>query len=153
MKKLLTEWRKYLTEGEVKFSGILKAKPDSAIIAEIERRQKNLPEQAILLANKDLHVTLIHQDFLKPYRKHLKTMKFDDAPPVILDTGFIVKSDSSEGTEKTSWAINLANQSEMRDYVIGVMEQLGAEITNPEPERIFHISIANLTGNPHDSVR
>ena len=153
MKKLITEWRRYLAEGEVKFSGILKAKPDSAIIAEIERRQKNLPEQAVLLANKDLHVTLIHQDFLKPFRERLRTMKFNDAPPVILDTGVIIKTDSSQGTEKMSWAINLVNQNEMRDYVAELMEQLGAEITNPEPERVFHVSIANLTGNPHDSVR
>jgi len=153
MKKLMTEWRKYLKEGEVKFSGILKAKPDPAIIAEIENRQKNLPKDAIIIANKDLHVTLIHQDFLKPFRGQIKTMTFEDAPPIILDTGVIIKTDSSGDINKKSWAINLANQSEMRDYVADVMERLGADLTNPEPERVFHISIANLTGNPHDSVK
>ena len=41
----------------------------------------------------------------------------------------------------------------MRDYVGQLMELLGNENTNPEPDRVFHISLANLTGNPHDSVR
>lgn len=149
----MTEWRNFLTEGEVKFSGILKAKPEPAIIAEIQRRQKELPEDAILLASKDLHVTLIHQDFLKPYRSQMKTMKFDNVPAIVLDTGIIVKTDSSESVDKKSWVINLANQNEMRDYVTKLMKRLGAETINPEPERVFHISIANLTGNPHDSVR
>jgi len=149
----MIEWRRFLLEGEVKFSGILKVKPDPAIIAELERRQKSLPEEAILLEAKHLHVTLIHQDFLKPYVKQLKTMDFSDAPPIILDTGYIVKTETSDNNQKKSWAVNLANQSEMRDYVTGLMKQVGAEVINPEPERIFHISIANLTGNPHDSVK
>jgi len=33
-----------------------------------------------------------------------------------------------------------------------VMELLGAEV-NPEPNRIFHITLANLTGNAGDSVK
>jgi len=41
----------------------------------------------------------------------------------------------------------------MRAYVRSVMELLGSNNTNPEPERVFHVSVANLTGNPHDSVR
>jgi len=46
MKKLMTEWRQYLSEGEVKYSGILKVKPDPAILAEIKRRQRNLKDPA-----------------------------------------------------------------------------------------------------------
>jgi len=145
----MTEWRQYLSEGEVKYSGILKVKPDPAIIAEIEKRQAGLPEEAVVLAAKDLHVTLIHQSFLKPFRKQIREMELPRAPAIILDMGTISKTSA----DKTSWAINLANQNEMRDYVRNLMKMLGSENTNPEPERVFHISIANLTGNPHDSVR
>ena len=58
MKKLLTEWRKFLAEGEVKYSGILKLKLDSAIIADIQRFQEDLKkdeEGAIMLPEKALH--------------------------------------------------------------------------------------------------
>ena len=41
----------------------------------------------------------------------------------------------------------------MRVYVGKVMELLGSQNVNPEPERVFHISLANLTGKPEDSVR
>ena len=39
----------------------------------------------------------------------------------------------------------------MRSYVNQVMEMVGGE-PNPEPNRRFHITLANLTGNPGDSV-
>ena len=54
---------------------------------------------------------------------------------------------------KKSWAVELENQDEMRKYVAEFMELLGDTNINPEPERKFHISLANLTGNPQDSVR
>jgi hypothetical protein len=34
-----------------------------------------------------------------------------------------------------------------------IMELLDSQNTNPEPERVFHVSLANLTGNPRDSVK
>jgi len=50
--------------------------------------------------------------------------------------------------------INELTQQEA-DYIIEYtgMDLLGSQNNNPEPERIFHVSIANLTGNPRDSVR
>ena len=39
MKKLLIEWRKFLSEGEVKYSGILKIKPSHIVISELEALQ------------------------------------------------------------------------------------------------------------------
>tara|TARA_R110002060_G_scaffold75065_2_gene84606 strand:- start:8646 stop:9095 length:450 start_codon:yes stop_codon:yes gene_type:complete len=149
MKQWLKGWRKFLAEGKVKYSGILKIKPSHIIVSELEALQAMLPEEAIRLPEKDLHVTLIHQSILKPFRKQLKNMELPTAPPIILDDEVFERT--SPG--KKSWAVRLQNQDEMRDYVGEIMELLGSSNANPEPERRFHVSLANLTGNPKDSVK
>ena len=45
----------------------------------------------------------------------------------------------------------ILNQDEVREFVNGICEELG--ITNPEPDRFFHVSLANIHGgNPWKSV-
>jgi len=149
MKHLMREWRKFLSEGEVKYRGILMIKPDPAIIAQVQEMQDTLPEYGVPLEEKDLHVTLIHQSILKPFKKQLKEIDFPPPPSIEIEPRVFQRK--SPGKE--SWATRLLNQDEMRDYVRQVMELLGSQNTDPEPERVFHITIGNLTGNPHDSVR
>ena len=136
---------------QVKFSGILKLMPDANIVASVLLLSKQLPPEAILMSEDKLHVTLIHQGILKPYRKELKTMELPPAPVAILETSIEERSDAVQG--KKSWVVWLQNQAEMKAYVQEVMQLLGAPAGDPEPDRRFHISIANLTGNPGDSVR
>jgi len=149
MKRLMTEWRKFLTEGEVKYNGILKIKPNHIVISELEALQAMLPEEAVRLPAEDLHITLIHQSILKPFRKQIKNMELPNPPPIILDD----KVFERPAPGKKSWAVKLKNQDEMREYVTQIMEMLGSSNTDPEPERRFHVSLANLTGDPKDSVR
>jgi len=152
MKNLLTEWRKFLNEAEAKHSGIIKLKLNPNVIQKVKELQDSIKdEDAVELPEKALHVTLVHQSFMEPYRKQLKKMELPPAPEPILDEkkGILIK----EGGDKKSWAVELENQDEMRNYVAELMELLGDTNTNPEPERRFHISLANLTGNPQDSVR
>ena len=59
----------------VEFSGILKLKLSDEQISFIE--QLELPPEAIRLKRKYLHVTLIHQSFLKPFRAELKNRSKD----------------------------------------------------------------------------
>lgn len=148
MRKVLTEWRKFLTE-EVEYQGILKIGLSDEHISEVEAFQAMLPEEAVRLDPEDLHVTLVHQSILKPFRDQLKSLRLPPPPdPVIEPDVFERKSPG-----KKSWAMRLRNQEEMREYVKNIMELLGSNNTNPEPERVFHVSLANLTGNPRDSVR
>jgi hypothetical protein len=149
MKKLMTEWRSFLKESEAKYSGILKLKPNDNVVSELEALQPTLPEKAVRLSPKDFHVTLIHQSILKPFEKELENIELPPPPPILL--GDKVFERSAPG--KRSWAVKLINQDEMRDYVGHVMEMLGSSNLDPEPERRFHVSLANLTGNPGDSVR
>ena len=149
MKKLMTEWRNFLSEGSAEYSGILMIKPDPATIAQAVEMQKTLPPEGVPLEEKDLHVTLIHQSILKPFRKQIKNMELP--PPPLIELEPRVFQRKSPGKE--SWAVRLTDQDAMRGYVREVMELLDSQNTDPEPERVFHITIGNLTGNPHDSVR
>ena len=45
-----------------------------------------------------------------------------------------------------SWYTTIRQQSEMRDYVTDLIQ------SNPDPNRIYHVSILNKTGKPGDSV-
>jgi hypothetical protein len=149
MKKLLTEWRKFLLEKNIIYSGILKLEPDNKALSELDAMQQMLPEEAIRLDLKDLHVTLVHQSILEPFKDKLKKIVLPEAPKIILDDKVFVRT--SPG--KKSWAVKLINQDEMREYVSEVMNLLGSPNIDPEPERRFHVSLANLTGNPFDSVK
>ena len=153
MKLLLESWRQYLNE-EVKFSGILKLIPEPQIISQAKSLIETLPEDAAPLGDESLHVTLAHQNVLKPFRKQLKVLakagELPPAPPVILGSEWEERTDEESG--RKSWVVWVQNQDELRNYVNQIMQLVGGD-TNPEPDRRFHISLANLTGNPGDSVK
>ena len=138
-----------LPKDQVEYSGILKINLNTMIKSEAEALQSFLPEAAVRLNPDDLHLTLLHQSVLQPFTVQLKDMDYPVPPPIILDD--VVFKRASPG--KKSWAVRVVNQNEMREYVKYIMELLGSHNTNPEPERVFHVSLANLTGNPEDSVR
>ena len=172
MKLLMENWREYMTEEEgqpkVKFSGILKLMPSADIVSQAQEALNKLPEKVELpwetgataspqaLEPKNFHVTLIHQSVLKPYKKLLKQIAADNEfpePPVVeLDQSNPPKMKVAEDLQRMSWVVNVANQQKMRDYVNLIMKMIGGPL-DPEPNRVFHISIANLTGNPGDSVK
>lgn len=148
MKGLLREWKKFLSE-QASYQGILKTSLPPQVVSDLEAIQSFLPEEAIRLSSDDFHITLIHQSVLNPFKERLKEIELPEPPvPQIDDEALLRKSPG-----KKSWAVRIVNQDEFKDYVAQVMELLGSENTNPEPERVFHISLANLTGNPYDSVR
>ncbi len=148
MKILMESWREFLNES-VEADGILKIGLSAGNTTEAEAMQSMLPEEAIRLKGEDLHVTLVHQSILKPFQENIKNIDLPIPPPIVLEDD--VWDRDSMG--KKSWAVRLKNQDDMRSYVQQVMELLGSQNTNPEPERVFHVSLANLTGNPMDSVR
>jgi len=150
--KYLRQYIRELLVEEVKFSGILKVMPDANVIASVLILADQLPPEAVMLPEDKFHVTLIHQSILKPYRKELKSMKLPPAPIARLIPE--VEERPPEG-DKRSWVVWLDDDSqrEMKEYVQKVMQLLGAPVGDPEPDRRFHISIANLTGSSGDSVR
>ena len=154
--KLLREYiRSLLIEQEVKFSGILKLMPSSEIVSSVSSLLQQLPPEAVPLPEDKFHVTLVHQSVLKPYKKQLKQLSkegmFPSPPAAILDANIEERTD--EELDRKSWVVWVRNQAELKAYVQNVIQVVGGPPGDPEPSRRFHISIANLTGNPGDSVR
>jgi len=152
---LLREYIRELLVEEVKFSGILKVMPDANVIASVLILADQLPPEAVMLSEDRFHVTLAHQSVLKPYKKQLKQLSKDGmlppAPPIIIEPALEERVDEAEG--RKSWVVWVKNQDELKAYVQEVIQAAGGPSGDPEPSRRFHISIANLTGNPGDSVR
>ena len=153
--RLLREYiRRLLSEQDVKFSGILKLMPSPSIVSVVSSLLQQLPPEAVPLPEDKFHVTLAHQSVLKLYRKQLKQLSksgmLPPPPPVILENNVEERIDEALG--RKSWAVWVENQNDMRNYVNQVMSLVGGP-PNPEPDRRFHIYIANLTGNPGDSVK
>ena len=146
-----------LVEQEVKFSGILKIMPSPAVIAIIESLLPKLPSEAVRLPADKFHVTLAHQSVLRPYTNELRHMvkgPMLPPPPVIIDPKIVERVD--ELTGRKSWVVWVRNQVAVGDYLNEIMSMVKGpkNIWKEEvPPRKFHISIANLTGNPGDSVR
>jgi len=149
MKPILENWRKFLSE-EVKLQGILKLTPTPEVVAQARDIMQTLPPEAVPFPDERLHITLAHQSVLRPFRKQLKTMDLPEPPEAILGTEWEEKVDEELG--RKSWSVELVNQDDMRAYINQIMELVGGP-PDPEPNRRFHISLANLTGNPGDSVR
>ena len=154
--KLLREYiRKLLIEQEVKFSGILKLMPSSAIVSSVSSLLQQLPPEAVPLPEDKFHVTLAHQSVLKPYKKQLKQLSKDGmlpSPPTVTLEGTMEERVDKELGRK-SWVVWVKNQADLKAYMQDVIQLVGGPPGDPEPSRRFHISIANLTGNPGDSVR
>ena len=154
MKLLLENWRKYLNEEEAKYAGLFMLIPNDDVTNKIRLISADLPPLAKPLKEEDLHVTLLGHRALEPHRKALKAIReaggIPPGPPIALAPGVEEKSDDVTG--KRSWVVWVENQQDMRDYVNQVMEMVGGPM-DPEPDRKFHISIANLTGHRHDSVK
>jgi hypothetical protein len=150
--------KELLTEQQVKFSGILKIMPSPEIISAIDSLLQTLPPEAVPMPADKWHVTLVHQGILKPFRKELKRLdkagQLPPPPPVNIDPEVDHRVGIAPGMDmdRQSWVVWISNQGELAAYVNRVMELVGGP-ANPEPNRVFHISIANLTGNPGDSVR
>jgi len=149
MKLLLENWREYLNE-EVKFSGILKLKLNPELMVQAKAVMETLPPEAVPLPDKALHITLVHQSVLKKYRALLKKLVLPPEPEVILAPSYEVKADEAAG--RKSWVVPVENQEDLREYVNEVMALVKGP-PDPEPQRVFHITLANLTGDSGDSVR
>lgn len=131
---------------QVKHTGILKLTLDDNALEHVVQLTRTLPEHANRLSSHDLHVTLVHQNILKPHKKMLQTLELPPGPRAVLgDETFMI-----ERSDRTSWIALVKNWEEMQEYVNAVMILLG-EPLNPE-KRVFHVSLANLSGSPFASV-
>ena len=111
-----------------------------------------LPDRAVAIPPKDTHLTLIDWRLLLPHKDVLKDSSFQYPPiPKIEFENKIWYRIKKDGT-KQSWALKVtpSTQKALEKFVNKILRDLGIKTRE---DRTFHISLANLTGNPHDSVR
>ena len=95
-----------------------------------------------------VHVTLTSIKASKAFKDVLKSSLPTDIPAPAVQLGDVTIA-NREATEsapaKTSFVVAVANQEELKAYVDQIYESMGLQ--NPEPDRYFHITIANNVEN------
>ena len=153
------------TENVIQYSGILKLKPKKELSflkdKQIEVVQEN-PEEAKPLKEDAIHVTLIHQSILNNLKTKSESKKAFEAkvnqfiqenPPPSISFEDSVELRESEGRKTWVVWVNEQDDLKLKRFVKSFMNFMGEGEIDPEPERRFHVSLANLTGNPADSVK
>ncbi len=123
-------------------TGILQLKYDNEVHIDV-------PENLIPLKKDDLHVTLLKlkKEDRKKVKEYVSTLIDADIPDVRFSHGFVVRRD-----DKESYAAVVHEQLKLRTFVDSIIENCGLEVSDYDKNRPFHISLANLTGSPFDSV-
>ncbi len=141
------------------FQFALLLKLDTDTIDEI--KSKEVPEdpkgtKMYPLSDDMLHITLTSGRSCKPHKEELSTKLPTNIEPPQIKLGeckFVYRPDLN----KTTWVACIDNQEDFKNYVDSIYNSMGLQ--NPEPERFFHITIANnvpkddtLFGNPFGSI-
>ena len=126
-------------------TGILKVKPEPSMLLGLQNKVlQKFPDLKPLPQDK-LHITMLHQKLAKP----LASLTI---PPLEVNLTFdpqeiyIVER---EGKKSVFVVVN--EQEALKLYMANLGPSLGIQL-QIEPSRVFHVSLANLTGNPMDSV-
>ena len=98
---------------------------------------------AVAIPDKDLHVTLASGSGWQKLRSQIRGNDFDE-PNFQMDIDTSIKTIERAG--KQSWYIKLRNQQDWKEYVMDLLQGTS------DSKRVYHISLANLTGSVNDSV-
>lgn len=130
------------SESPLHFEVALLFKLDNDIKSQISKMV--IPEGMFPLPEDKLHITLTSIKNCKANKDVLKSNLPTDvtAPKIVLGETTIAQRPE---TGKTSFVVAVANQDELLNYVNEVYSKMGLE--NPEPDRYFHITIANNVEN------
>ena len=125
------------------FGGILKVKPNPTQLIEIQNRVLSAYPDLKPLPQDKLHVTMLHQKLAKP-------LAAATIPPLNTELSFnpsevyLVERDG----RKSVFAV-VNEQKPIKDYMMNLSQMLSVAM---EPNRVYHVTVANLTGNVADSV-
>ena len=98
---------------------------------------------AVAISDNDLHITLAAGAGWQKLRSRIKANDIDE-PEFSIDIDPTVKVIEKGGSK--SWYVKLKNQQDWKEYVMDALQG------TYDSGRVYHISIANLTGNKMDSV-
>jgi hypothetical protein len=102
------------------------------------------------LPDDKMHITLTSIKSFKPFKDKLKNFQLPEdikIPNVELENAeFVYREDG-----KTTYVVAIKNQNDIKEFVDKIYQKIGE--TNPEPNRFFHITLANNQGgDPFKSI-
>ena len=130
----------------VKVESVLKWKVGGSLLKKIKLLRKQILSKnpdAVALPDDQLHVTLASGDSWKSVRKRAKAADFDE-PDFDMDIEPSIRT-KKEGP-KESWYVRMKNQRDWKEYVMASLQG------GYDKGRVYHITIANLTGKVGDSI-
>ena len=98
---------------------------------------------AVAISDNDLHITLAAGAGWQKLRSRVKAKDIDE-PEFSIDIDPTVKVIERGGSK--SWYVKLKNQQDWKEYVMDSLQG------TYDSGRVYHISLANLTGKKEDSV-
>ena len=130
----------------IKVESILKWKVEGPILKKLKLMRSQIlskNEDAVALSDEDLHVTLASGPGWKSVRSRVKAGDFEE-PEFKLDIEPTFKVLEKGG--KKSWYVRMKGQQDWKEYVMDLLQG------SYDRGRVYHISIANLTGKTGDSI-
>ena len=130
---------------EIKVESVLKysLKPKEInIIRQMQKMVLKKDPSVKPLQDKHLHVTLASGNDWKKIKSEYKDATFSE-PDFTLQFSIPKKIVDND---RTSWYTIVRQQRELKNYVTDLLQ------SDVDPNRVYHVSIANKTGNPGDSV-
>jgi len=130
----------------VKVESILKWKLEGPVLKKIKLMRSQIlskNEDAVALPDGDLHVTLASGPGWKEIRRQAKSDDFDE-PEFKIDIEPTFKVMEQGG--RKSWYVRMKDQRNWKEYVMDLLQG------THDARRVYHITIANLTGKTGDSI-
>ena len=130
----------------VKAESILKWSVEGSLLKKLKVIRAQILSKnsdAVAIEDKDLHVTLAAGSGWNKIRGMFKRFDFSE-PDHQIDIELPYRVIEKAG--RKSWYVKLKHQQDWSDYTMDLLQG------NPDPGRVFHISLANLTGKAGDSV-
>ena len=130
----------------IKVESILKWKVEGAILKKLKMIRSQILSKnsdAVALSDEDLHVTLASGPGWQKLKSKVKASDLDEPDfSIDVEPNFIV----IEQGPKKSWYIRMKGQEDWKEYVMDLLQG------THDARRVYHISIANLSGKKEDSV-
>ena len=130
----------------IKVESVLKWTVEGSLLKKLKMIRAQILSKnsdAVAIPDKDLHVILAAGSEWEKLRSLFEKFDFSE-PNFHMDIEMPFKS--IERSNKKSWYVKMKLQQDWKDYTMDLFQG------NPDPGRIFHINLANLSGNKIDSV-
>jgi len=130
----------------IKVESILKWTVEGSLLKKLKMVRAQILSKnpdAVAISDDDLHITLAAGSGWQKLRSRIKAKDVDE-PEFSIDIDPIAKAIERGGSK--SWYVKLKNQQDWKEYVMDSLQG------TYDSGRVYHISIANLTGNKMDSV-